>query len=63
MNGKPAVMMTGFRQPGANIIDTVERVKAVLPQLQASIPASAHLQVMLIAPRLFGHPCTTWSPP
>jgi multidrug efflux pump len=47
MNGKPAVLMIVFRQPGANIIATVDRVKALLPQLQASIPASAHLQVML----------------
>lgn len=47
MNGKPSVMMIVFRQPGANIIATVDRVKALLPQLQASIPASAHLKVML----------------
>jgi multidrug efflux pump len=47
MNGKPAVMMIVYRQPGANIIATVDRVKALLPQLQASIPASAHLTVML----------------
>jgi multidrug efflux pump len=47
MNGKPAIMMIIFRQPGANIIATVDRVQALLPQLQASIPASAHLQVML----------------
>ena len=31
-NGKPAVLMYVFRQPGANIIDTVDRVFAVLPQ-------------------------------
>ena len=47
LNGKPAVVMIIFRQPGANIIATVDRVKAMMPQLQASIPASAHLQVML----------------
>jgi hypothetical protein len=33
-NGKPAVLVILFRQPGANIIDTVDRVKAELPQLQ-----------------------------
>ena len=32
-NGKPAVLVILYRQPGANIIDTVDRVKAVLPQL------------------------------
>ena len=37
-NGKPAVLVILYRQPGANIIDTVDRVKALLPQLQASIP-------------------------
>ena len=35
----PSVMIIIFRQPGANIIDTVDRVIAALPQLQASIPA------------------------
>ncbi len=37
-DGKPAVFAVIFRQPGANIIDTVERVKAELPQLQAAMP-------------------------
>ena len=39
-NGQPAVMLIINREPGANIIATVERIKAVLPQLQASIPAA-----------------------
>ena len=38
-NGKPAVLIILFRQPGANIIETVDRVKALLPQLQALDPA------------------------
>ncbi len=38
-NGKPAVVMQVSRQPAANIIDVVDRVTALLPQLQASIPA------------------------
>ena len=46
-NGKPAVLMIVFRQPGANIIDAVDRVKALIPQLQASIPAAIHLDVAL----------------
>ena len=37
-NGKPAVLVILYRQPGANIIDTVDRVKAVMPQLRASDP-------------------------
>ncbi|HXO38806.1 MAG TPA: efflux RND transporter permease subunit, partial [Candidatus Acidoferrum sp.] len=46
-NGKPAVLMIVFRQPGANIIEAVDRVKALLPQLQASIPAGIKLEVAL----------------
>jgi multidrug efflux pump len=44
---QPAVMLILFRQPGANIIETVDRVKALLPQLQASIPAAIKMQVAL----------------
>ncbi len=46
-NGKPAVLVILYRQPGANIIDTVERVKAVLPQLQASIPSAIDVQLAM----------------
>ena len=45
VNGKPAVILELYRQPQANIIDTVDHVLAILPQLQASIPASMHLDV------------------
>jgi multidrug efflux pump len=46
-NGKPAVMLILNRQPGANIIETVARVKALLPQLRASIPAAINLEVAM----------------
>ena len=46
-NGKPSVLVIIFRQPGANIIDTVDSIRAVLPQLHAAIPASIHLQVAM----------------
>src|ERR1700744_6358322 len=36
-NGKPAVVMIVYRQPGANIIDMVDNVKALMPQLRASV--------------------------
>jgi multidrug efflux pump len=39
MDGKPSVTMIIFRQPGANIIDTVDRIKDAIPSLKASIPA------------------------
>jgi len=44
-NGKPAVVIIVWRQPGANIVGTVDRVRAALPLLQASIPAAAMLSV------------------
>src|SRR5437588_8774673 len=37
INGKLGIMMAIFRQPGANIIDTVDRVQSMIPFLQASI--------------------------
>lgn len=46
-NGKPAVLMIVFRQPGANIIEAVDRVKELLPELQSSIPAAIKLDVAL----------------
>ncbi len=46
-NGKPAVLLVIFGQPGANIIQTVDRVRALLPQLQAAIPQDISLQVMV----------------
>jgi multidrug efflux pump len=39
-SGAPAVLLVIFRQPGANIIETVDRIMAVLPQLKAAIPQS-----------------------
>jgi multidrug efflux pump len=47
VNGKPAISLVLFRQPGANIIGTVDRVRAMIPQLQATIPPSIHLDVVL----------------
>jgi hydrophobe/amphiphile efflux-1 (HAE1) family protein len=46
-NGKPAVLLVIFRQPGANIIGTVDRVRAVLPQLQASISPAIRIDVVV----------------
>jgi len=45
-NGTPAVLIIISRQPGANIIETVDRLKAMLPQLEASIPGTMTLSVM-----------------
>ncbi len=50
-NGKPAIIIIVFRQPGANIIETVDGVRAVLPQLQASIPPSVKLNLLIDSTR------------
>ena len=46
-NGKPAVIVILFRQPGANIIDTVDSVKAALPQLMAAMPSDVDMQIAI----------------
>jgi multidrug efflux pump len=46
-NGKPSVLLILYRQPGANIIETVDRVKALLPYLRAAIPSAINLEVVL----------------
>jgi len=46
LNGKPAIAMFVLKEPGANIIDTVERVRAVLPHLQASIAPAINVQII-----------------
>ena len=43
---KPAVILDIQRQPGANIIETADRVKALLPRLRASIPPSVHIATL-----------------
>jgi len=45
-NGKPCALVIVFRQPGANIIDTVDSVREALPQLKASIPSAIDLTVV-----------------
>ena len=46
-NGKPGVLMPIFRQPGANIIDTVDRVRSLMPYLQSSISPAIKLTVVM----------------
>jgi multidrug efflux pump len=47
LNDKPSVPLIVFRQPGANIIETVERIKAAMPSLRASMPAAMNFQIVL----------------
>ena len=44
-NGKPCVMIIISKQPGANVIETVNRIKDILPQLRASMPAAIDLRI------------------
>ena len=46
-NGKPSVLIIIYRQPGANIIDTVDRVRDAIPSLKASIPTAIDVNVVL----------------
>lgn len=46
-NGLPAILLIVFRAPGANIIETVDRIKAMLPQLEAWLPKSANLSIRM----------------
>ncbi|HUD65316.1 MAG TPA: multidrug efflux RND transporter permease subunit [Candidatus Sulfotelmatobacter sp.] len=46
-NGKPGVLIIVFRQPGANIIETVDRVRALMPFLQSSISPAINLSIAM----------------
>ena len=46
-NGTPAVLVIIYRQAGANIIETVDRLRARLPQLEASLPGSMSLSIVM----------------
>ena len=46
MNDTPAIIMNIQRQPGANVIEVVNRIKALLPQLQGALPASVDVAVL-----------------
>ncbi len=46
-NGKRGIQLLIFKQPGANVIDTVERIKAALPKLRAAIPPSVRVETIV----------------
>ncbi|RJS94291.1 efflux RND transporter permease subunit [Salinisphaera sp. Q1T1-3] len=45
-NGQPAIVLDVLRQPGANIVNTVDALKAKLPDLENAMPAGVHMQVV-----------------
>ena len=46
-NGKPSVVVIITKQPGSNIVETVDRIKSLLPQMKASIPAAININVAM----------------
>src|SRR5204863_1632786 len=46
MNATPAVIVNIQRQPGANVIEVVDRIQKLLPQLRAALPAAVDVQVL-----------------
>ncbi len=46
-NNNPAILLTVYKQPGANVIDTVDRIKAQLPRLAADIPPAITIHTVL----------------
>ncbi len=46
-SGKRGIILIVFKQPGANVIDTVDRIKAALPHLETAIPPSIHVNVIM----------------
>jgi hydrophobe/amphiphile efflux-1 (HAE1) family protein len=46
-NGQRGIILVVFKQPGANVIDTVDRIKAALPALEAAIPPAIHVNVIM----------------
>ena len=46
MNEVPAVIVNIQRQPGANVIEVADRVKALLPQLESALPSSVHVSIL-----------------
>jgi len=45
-NGTPCILLAVFKQPGANVIDTVNQVRAALPRLQATIPSAIDVTIL-----------------
>jgi multidrug efflux pump len=57
-NGKPAIIVLITREPGANIIETVDSVRATLPELRPSCPATSTSRWRPTAPTRSAPPCT-----
>ncbi len=47
VNGKPGIIVRVTQAPGANVVATIDRIRALLPTLQAQLPPAVHLRIML----------------
>ena len=45
-NGQPAILVNVTKQPGANVISVVDNIRAIMPELQAALPAAINLEVI-----------------
>lgn len=45
INGKRAILLWVYKQPGSNIVDTVDKIRTLMPQLESTLPAGSHLAV------------------
>ncbi|HEV2575235.1 efflux RND transporter permease subunit [Methylocella sp. CPCC 101449] len=46
-NGKPGIQLQIYKQPGANVVDTVQRVQATMPQIKAAMPAALQVDTVV----------------
>ncbi|WP_217591520.1 efflux RND transporter permease subunit, partial [Burkholderia sp. GbtcB21] len=51
-NSEPAIILNVQRQPGANVIQTVDATKAQLPKLQETLPAALDVQIVTDRPTM-----------
>ena len=58
-NGERCIYLPVQKQPGVNVVETVERIKALLPTIREQLPASVRSTSAAIAPSRFASRCTT----
>ncbi len=58
---RPRHLLVVFKQPGANVIETVDAIKAALPRLQAAIPPAVKVDIMVDRTQTIRASVATWS--
>ena len=62
-SGKRGVFLVVFKQPGASVIETVDRIKAELPRLRAAMPPSIEVEILSDRTQTTVRPCRTCNSP